>query len=95
MNLDYKTLIPALVAAGVLLYQAITGHAVSISAQSLLITDTISFVGFIFTIWGIIKNHNKKQAVTEVIKEVATIAEDVATVQAETAPGEKPAVPQK
>jgi hypothetical protein len=56
---NYKSLVPAVVAAGVLLYEAVTGHHVSTSIQNTITNDVIAALGFGFTVWGIWKNHKK------------------------------------
>lgn len=56
---NYKTLIPAVVAAGIVLYEAISGHAVDKHVQDAIVNDGIAVIGFGFSVWGIIKNHKK------------------------------------
>lgn len=59
---NYKSLIPAVVASGVLLYEAITGHQVSSHDQNTLVNDGIAVAGFIITFGGILYNHFHKPA---------------------------------
>lgn len=56
---DLKTLVPAIVGAGILVYEAYTGHQVSNNLQGQIVNGVLSVVGFGFTIFGIIKNHSK------------------------------------
>lgn len=66
---NYKTLIPAVVASGVVLYEALTGHDVKMSAQTLITNDVIAVAGFVISFGGILYNHFKKKPV--VTNEVA------------------------
>jgi hypothetical protein len=58
-NLNYKTFIPALVAACILVYEASTGHKVSDSLGKQISDGVLSAFGVIGTIWGFIQNHRK------------------------------------
>jgi hypothetical protein len=62
---NYKTLIPAIVASGVVLYEALTGHQVSAHNQSVLTNDSIAVSGFIITVAGILYNHFHKKDVSK------------------------------
>lgn len=57
---NYKTLVPSVVGSGILLYEAVTGHVVSNSAETVIINGVITAIGFGVTIWGIYKNHKKE-----------------------------------
>lgn len=69
---NYKTLIPAVVASGVVLYEALTGHSVGASQQTVFTNDSIAVVGFVISFGGILYNHFKKKSTdaptTEVTK---------------------------
>jgi hypothetical protein len=58
-NVNWKTVITPIVAAGALLYGTITGHEVSQSLQNTIIIDGAAIIGFGVTVWGIWKNHKK------------------------------------
>lgn len=58
-QVNYKTLIPSIVGAGVLVYEASTGHQVSASIQSQMVTDLVTAASIVVTLWGIWKNHKK------------------------------------
>lgn len=58
-KVNWKTLIPALVAGGILVYEAQTGHKISESVQSQMVNDFMFAVGIVGTVWGFIKNHMK------------------------------------
>lgn len=58
---ELKTLIPSLVASGVLLYEAITGNKVSDSAQTELTNGILIGAGYCVTAWGIWMNHHKSK----------------------------------
>lgn len=57
--MNYKTLVPSVVGAGVLVYESITGHIVSSVIQNQIINGGITLVGFGLTLYGIWKNHKK------------------------------------
>ena len=54
---NLKTLIPALVGAFILVYEASTGHVVDSNTQSVIINEGLTLVGVVGTVWGIYKNH--------------------------------------
>ena len=56
---ELKTLIPSVVMSGVLLYEAITGNAVSEHLQNELVNGILIGAGYMVTLWGIWKNHQK------------------------------------
>jgi hypothetical protein len=56
---ELKTLVPSLVMSGVLLYEAITGNAVSEHMQGELVNGILIGAGYMVTLWGIWKNHQK------------------------------------
>ena len=58
-NVNWKTIIAPLVAAGALLYGTVTGHEVSASLQNTITVDVAAIFAFAITIWGFIKNHRK------------------------------------
>jgi hypothetical protein len=62
LKANYKTLIPAVVASGVLLYEAITGHQVDKYTQEMFVNDSIAIVGFMISFGGILCNHFHKPA---------------------------------
>lgn len=62
---NYKTLIPAIVASGVVLYEALSGHQVSAHNQAAITNDSIAIAGFIITVAGIIYNHFHKKDVSK------------------------------
>jgi hypothetical protein len=55
---ELKTLVPSLVMSGVLLYEAITGNAVSDHVQGELVNGILIGAGYMVTLWGIWKNHH-------------------------------------
>jgi hypothetical protein len=58
---ELKTLVPSLVMSGVLLYEAITGNAVSEHMQGELVNGILIGAGYMVTLWGIWKNHQKNK----------------------------------
>ena len=56
---ELKTLVPSLVMSGVLLYEAITGNAVSEHVQGELVNGILIGAGYMVTLWGIWRNHQK------------------------------------
>jgi hypothetical protein len=62
---ELKTLVPSLVMSGVLLYEAITGNAVSEHMQGELVNGILIGAGYMVTLWGIWKNHQKATAKVE------------------------------
>lgn len=56
---NLKTLVPAVVGAGVLLYEAITHQSVSHSVEVDITNYVLTSGGFLITLWGIMKNHKK------------------------------------
>lgn len=58
-NINYKTIVAPVVAAGALLYGTITGHEVANSLQNTIIVDVCGAISFGVTVWGIWKNHKK------------------------------------
>jgi hypothetical protein len=58
-NTNLKTLVPAIVGAGVLVYEATTGHQVDASVQAQMVNDVIVVASIVVTVWGIFKNHKK------------------------------------
>ena len=58
-NVNYKTLVPALVAAGILVYEAATGHKVNGTTQSEMVNGAFTVIGLAGTVWGFIINHKK------------------------------------
>jgi hypothetical protein len=58
-DVNLKTLVPAVVGAGVLVYEASTGHKVDASVQAQMVNDIITVAGIAVTVWGIFKNHKK------------------------------------
>lgn len=56
---NYKTIVPSIVGAGVLVYESITGHQITSGLQNQVLNTVLTVVGLGFTIFGIIKNHNK------------------------------------
>ena len=62
---NYKTLIPAIVASGVVLYEALTGHQVKETLQHTITNDSIAVAGFVITVAGIIYNHFHKKDVSK------------------------------
>lgn len=59
-QVELKTLVPTLVASGVLVYEAITGNKVSDSASLELTNGILIGAGYMITLWGIWKNHQKQ-----------------------------------
>jgi hypothetical protein len=62
---DLKTLVPSLVMSGVLVYEAITGNAVSSHVQDQLVNGILIGAGYMVTLWGIWKNHQKSATKVE------------------------------
>jgi hypothetical protein len=58
-NLDLKTFIPALVSAGILVYEGSTGHMVDKNIQVQVANGLLSVIGFIGTVWGFVQDHKK------------------------------------
>jgi hypothetical protein len=58
-QVNLKTLVPAVVGAGVLVYEAVTGHKVEASVQAQMVNDVLVVAGIVVTVWGIFKNHKK------------------------------------
>ena len=58
-NVNFKTLVPALVAAGVIVYEAVTGHQVAESLKNEIINGALNAIVIIGTVWGVIKSHTK------------------------------------
>ena len=58
---ELKTLVPSLVMSGVLLYEAITGNAVSEHVQGELVNGILIGAGYMVTLWGIWRNHQKNK----------------------------------
>lgn len=58
-QINWKTFVPALVAAGVLVYESYTSHKVSDAFAKQLSDGILTAVGVIGTLWGFIKNHQK------------------------------------
>jgi hypothetical protein len=58
-NINYKTFIPAVVGAGVLVYEAYTGHVVSKEMETEIINGGLTVIGFALTVFGFIKDHKK------------------------------------
>lgn len=56
---ELKTLVPSLVMSGVLLYEAITGNAVSDHMTNELTNGILIGAGYMVTLWGIWRNHQK------------------------------------
>lgn len=56
---ELKTLVPSVVMSGVLLYEAISGNAVSEHIQGELTNGILIGAGYMVTLWGIWKNHQK------------------------------------
>jgi hypothetical protein len=56
---NLKTLVPAVVSAGVLAYEALSGHQVLPAIQNTITNDILTVAGLGFTLWGIWKNHKK------------------------------------
>jgi hypothetical protein len=63
---ELKTLVPSLVMSGVLLYEAITGNAVSDHVQGELVNGILIGAGYMVTLWGIWKNHQKASEASKV-----------------------------
>lgn len=62
-QLNYKTLIPSVVGAGVLVYEAYTGHVVDKNLEAQIINGALTVAGFAVTVFGIIHSHVKKPVV--------------------------------
>ena len=58
-NLDMKTFIPALVSAGILVYESASGQMVDKNLQVQIANDLLALIGVIGTVWGFIKDHKK------------------------------------
>lgn len=59
METNYKTLVPAVVGLGILVYESLTGHKVDADMQTQIVNGSITAIGFVITAWGIWKNHKK------------------------------------
>jgi hypothetical protein len=57
---ELKTLVPSIVMSGVLLYEAISGNAVSEHLQNELVNGILIGAGYMVTLWGIWQNHQKQ-----------------------------------
>jgi hypothetical protein len=58
-QINYKTLIPALAGAFVLVYEASTGLKLDTNAVNYYTNEALTLAGIIGTVWGIYKNHKK------------------------------------
>jgi hypothetical protein len=58
---ELKTLVPSVVMSGVLLYEAISGNAVSEHLQNELVNGILIGAGYMVTLWGIWQNHRKAE----------------------------------
>lgn len=58
---ELKTLIPSLVASGILVYEAITGNSVSEHVSNELTNGILIGAGYMITLYGIWKNHQKNK----------------------------------
>ena len=58
-NLDMKTFIPALVSAGILVYETASGHMVDKNLQVQIANGLLTVIGLVGTVWGFIKDHKK------------------------------------
>lgn len=72
---ELKTLIPSLVASGVLVYESITGNKISDSQSTELTNGILIGAGYMVTLWGIWKNHQKAKPPTSVPRETNIIEE--------------------
>jgi uncharacterized membrane protein YjjB (DUF3815 family) len=70
-QLNYKTLIPSVVGAGVLVYEAYTGHVLDKNLEVQITNGALAVAGFVVTVFGIIHSHVKKAPVVSAPVQVA------------------------
>jgi hypothetical protein len=91
---ELKTLVPSVVMSGVLLYEAISGNAVSSHLQNELTNGILIGAGYMVTLWGIWQNH-RKTAEAKTTTEVTPpkIPPDQTGVKIENVPRETSSTP--
>lgn len=58
-NINLKTFVPALVGAGVLVFEASTGHVLDKNVVSQITNGALTVAGLVVTIIGFVKDHKK------------------------------------
>jgi hypothetical protein len=64
-EIELKTFVPSLVASGILVYEAITGNTVSEHLSNELANGVLIGAGYMVTLYGIWKNHQKASSKVE------------------------------